>query len=591
MPKKKEKPKVKIKKPKENFRTIDCIYQFSTNEHNILNEVSTETKSVYNFYLFCYKAFNQFKDDIYRDALSDMNKYLDREKLLNHIHKIFDKYYKFYSDNFRSLQNNNNILYSYLKKYKLSVFNYNFNDLYYKVYFECLTLKGLIKPTKETNKLLYSDVITHILKTFYISNYQKTKDELLHKKKLTIMDEKFINHVKTESMLFSKKEDSYYTQINIIFKGKFYSQQHIIRQYAHKLYKKFNRKLTSDIIINTMDNVYDMISSFYEARKAGTKANFPKYLQKGSKYKIPFFSSARKEEIIDGKHKYRLLVSMDNTKEKRNEKSVYIWIPKPKKLNKMQLKEINIVPLYDGFKYKICYMYVKEKIVNNIAITAENSISIDLGVKNLMTIYNPTGEQKIIRGSRIKCTNELYNYKINQKKSELKTRNNKYTSNKLQKLYMNREKEINKNILEIVNTIKTYYSSKKILIIGYNEKWKQNVNLGKTTNRKFVSIPYKKIIKALRYHLKDKQIIEVNEYYTSKCDALALEDIKKQEIYQGNREKRGLFSSSVGKLINADINGSINIMRKYFDLREISGKNICNPSLFKITQRGFLVKL
>jgi transposase len=55
------------------------------------------------------------------------------------------------------------------------------------------------------------------------------------------------------------------------------------------------------------------------------------------------------------------------------------------------------------------------------------------------------------------------------------------------------------------------------------------------------------------------------ETYTSKCDALAFESIEKHESYNGSRIKRGLFKSSVGKLINADINGALNILRKFLN--------------------------
>ena len=57
-------------------------------------------------------------------------------------------------------------------------------------------------------------------------------------------------------------------------------------------------------------------------------------------------------------------------------------------------------------------------------------------------------------------------------------------------------------------------------------------------------------------------IIIHEESYTSKCDALAREEIKKHETYLGKRVKRGLLQSSIGKLINADVNGSLNILRK-----------------------------
>ncbi len=54
----------------------------------------------------------------------------------------------------------------------------------------------------------------------------------------------------------------------------------------------------------------------------------------------------------------------------------------------------------------------------------------------------------------------------------------------------------------------------------------------------------------------------VNEAYTSKCSALDLERICKQTEYKGKRIKRDLFKSNKGVIINADINGSLNILRK-----------------------------
>ena len=70
------------------------------------------------------------------------------------------------------------------------------------------------------------------------------------------------------------------------------------------------------------------------------------------------------------------------------------------------------------------------------------------------------------------------------------------------------------------------------------------------------------------------------ESYTSKCDALALEPIGKHEEYLGRRVKRGLFRSSTGKVINADQNGALNILRKVVGDSEFtrivdSGHSLC----------------
>jgi len=58
------------------------------------------------------------------------------------------------------------------------------------------------------------------------------------------------------------------------------------------------------------------------------------------------------------------------------------------------------------------------------------------------------------------------------------------------------------------------------------------------------------------------KVILQEESYTSKCDALALESVEKHEKYKGRRVKRGLFKSFIGRFINSDVNGALNILRK-----------------------------
>ena len=93
---------------------------------------------------------------------------------------------------------------------------------------------------------------------------------------------------------------------------------------------------------------------------------------------------------------------------------------------------------------------------------------------------------------------------------------------------------------------------------------KQNSNIGKVNNQNFVNIPYLRLIQQLEYKSEEVgiKVIRNEESYTSKCDALALEKIGKHKKYKGKRIKRGLFQSSINRLVNADWNGATNILRK-----------------------------
>jgi putative transposase len=109
------------------------------------------------------------------------------------------------------------------------------------------------------------------------------------------------------------------------------------------------------------------------------------------------------------------------------------------------------------------------------------------------------------------------------------------------------------------------------LIIGKNPLWKQNINLGKVNNQKFVNIPHDKWVKQLTYKavLVGIKVVVTEESYTSKADFLMLDTIPvygtqaaKKAKFSGKRSETKLYISGTGKALNADVNGSYNIMRK-----------------------------
>jgi len=113
-----------------------------------------------------------------------------------------------------------------------------------------------------------------------------------------------------------------------------------------------------------------------------------------------------------------------------------------------------------------------------------------------------------------------------------------------------------------------YFNIQKI-VIGYNKNWKHKVNLGKKGNKSFCQIPYSRLIKYIfdKGEIEGIEICENEESYTSRCDALALEDFKdciarSKSNASKRRIKRGLYASITHKLINADVNAAINILRK-----------------------------
>lgn len=102
------------------------------------------------------------------------------------------------------------------------------------------------------------------------------------------------------------------------------------------------------------------------------------------------------------------------------------------------------------------------------------------------------------------------------------------------------------------------------LVIGKNPNMKQDINIGKVNNQNFVQLPIMRFADMVKYkcELEGINVVLNEESYTSKCSFIDGEQICKHETYMGRRIKRGLFKSANGKYINADVNGSYNIMRK-----------------------------
>ena len=229
-----------------------------------------------------------------------------------------------------------------------------------------------------------------------------------------------------------------------------------------------------------------------------------------------------------------------------------------------KIKQVIIKPNNYGY-YTIYIQY--EEIKKELTKSNKNNIlGIDLGLNNLATCVSNVGHSFILNGKPLKSYNQFYNKQKAKMQSELKLCNNKHYSKRLSVLDYNRSNYINNYFNQGISQIIKYCLTKNIgkIVIGYNETWKNEINLGAKTNQKFVQIPHytlkqKLQNKCLEYGI---EFILTEESYTSKCSFIDNEGLFKQEIYLGKRVKRGLFISKDGILLNADVNGGCNIIKK-----------------------------
>ena len=184
--------------------------------------------------------------------------------------------------------------------------------------------------------------------------------------------------------------------------------------------------------------------------------------------------------------------------------------------------------------------------------------SIDLWVNNLVTLASNCFNPLIINWKPLKSINQYYN----KATSELKK-----TSYSRKKLWNRRKNKITDYLHKASRYLVNHLVSNGIdtLVIGYNKEWKQETKLWKVNNQNFVNIPFQKLIEMLSYkcRLVGIQVVIQEESYTSKCSFLDNESIEKHSEYLWKRIKRWLFKSSSWKIINADVNWALNILRKH----------------------------
>ena len=227
------------------------------------------------------------------------------------------------------------------------------------------------------------------------------------------------------------------------------------------------------------------------------------------------------------------------------------------KTDKQNIQQVRLVPKANHIVVEIIYNveYILKEDNKRYA-------GIDLGLNNIVALTSNVSQSILYNGRPLKSINQHYN----KRKAELlsKLKQNKHVSKRINRLTYKRNNKIKDYMHKLSIAIVQYMEANNLntLIVGKNDGWKTNIEIGKVNNQNFVSIPYNMLIYMLEYKCKlhGIKMIKVNEAYTSKCSFLDNEIIGRHETYLGKRINRGLFISSKGIKINADINGSLNIM-------------------------------
>ena len=255
---------------------------------------------------------------------------------------------------------------------------------------------------------------------------------------------------------------------------------------------------------------------------------------------------------------------------KKTHKAVEITIP-PMLLDK-KVKEIRIIPKAKARFFEIQYIYEAECVQRNL--NTNNALALDLGINNLVTAVSSNGKSFIIDGKKLKSINRWFN-KENARLQSIKDKQHygKKSTSRQKAIARNRNNKVNDYMNKAARKVINYCIANDMgtLVVGYNETFQRGGHIGKRNNQNFVNIPYGQLRSKLEYLCKMNGIIFVKqeESYTSKSSFWDRDDIPvynadnpREYQFSGKRIHRGQYKTASGKIINADVNGALNIMRK-----------------------------
>jgi len=328
---------------------------------------------------------------------------------------------------------------------------------------------------------------------------------------------------------------------------------------------------------------YDLAREDYEKHpeKYTGRPKIPKY-RKGSEYIAVFTNQQCKVET-----KNVFVPESIQSERIRYVKKNFVTFPDHLRIKPIEtrlsdkdgdLREVRIVPQIKKGCYKVELVYRKvidKEKIRELNLDPLRVIGIDTGQENIVTIANNIGSSPIvIKGGVLLAINQWFD-KIGSKLYSVYYRQQKTVEGKtvpigakMRNLSFNRKNLVLDILHKISRFIVNYCVNNRIgtIVWGRNPGWKQNISIGKRNNQKFTKIPHYLLFKMLKYKSEENgiRVIDVEESWTSKCSFLDQEPIGHKDKYVGRRIKRGLFRSSLGIIINADVNAAYNLIRKVF---------------------------
>lgn len=336
--------------------------------------------------------------------------------------------------------------------------------------------------------------------------------------------------------------------------------------------------------------------SFFELKKAGGIENPKPPRFKESNFNVKFLNNGFR---IEG-NRIRLSIPAKqkaHLREKYGIQTKFVYIPIPEHIKIGIVKTVEVKPLVDG-EYKIILSQEYQDIP-----TKKNGtkfMAIDIGIANALTCYDYLGHSHIISGRQWLSVERYFHKKIAHYQAisdaQQSAKGVKYPkkSKRVLQLYKKKKNQIfhilhcmTKRVIEIAVT-----QGVETIVIGDITGIREQADMGKKTNQKFHNLPYHKLIHMLTYKAEERGISveKITEEYTSQTCSVCKPIPSKDHAKKSNRKYRGLYEcSDCQTVINADVNGAINISKKY--LKELNVQSVVvldTPTVYTFNGQQFI---
>ena len=292
------------------------------------------------------------------------------------------------------------------------------------------------------------------------------------------------------------------------------------------------------------------------------KIRLPKYLEKDGSYPI----TLTQVRVVKGK------ITIPVSSSLRIEFDCRPKLNVPKFIQDKRIRQIRIVPKHRGQYFEAHYIFDVEDF-DKVELDTNKFLSIDLGINNLATCVTNFSDAFIVDGKKLKSYNQWYNKELSRLSSIKDKQKIKSCTNLQYLIARKRNNRVQNYIHCAAKYIVNYCKENKIgnIVVGYNDGFQENVNLGKVNNQNFVMIPFGRFKSRLEYLCKQYGInfILQEESYTSKASFFDNDEMPKwnplnpeKGNFSGERVNRGSYQTSNGQTVNADVNAALNILKK-----------------------------